>query len=147
MTALRRRIKAARPAGRSGVTAWCRRQARFLLAWGAITVVAFNSAALLVIPVSPQLLAASADGRGRMVVCTAAGLISVHVNADGQPSDEPTNAGVCANCLPLLAATVSAPAANVLAVLAPTPLAPFREELVRHVASVHRPTARAPPVA
>lgn len=146
MTAPRRRIKAAGLAGKYGAAAWGWRRVKALFAWSAIAIVAFNSLALLVLPVAPQFPMALPDAvNGRIVICTAAGLVTI--NTDGQPaSDETSHAGVCANCLPLLAATVSAPAAGILAVLVPTPPAPCREENAPHVVAFHRPSARAPPV-
>lgn len=84
---------------------------RRIASWLGLLVLAFNVLGASAMPArgesSPLALAL---GEGRMVVCTATGMVVL--NADGTPAESgiPAHDSLCAYCLPLMHGAAAAPA-------------------------------------
>ncbi len=122
-----------------------RRVLRFppLASWAAVAIVLFNTVATLLLPAHPAG-AASLDGLdGRIVICTAGGLVVL--NADGTPATD--HAEACVNCLPLLDKGQSAAWGPAEPALTLGRVEPVFVVVERHFdrQAVWRPVARAPP--
>ena len=146
MTAAPPRTKARPTTSRAVATvAWRRRLAR-LVAWASVAIVAFNTVAMLMVPIGAPPQAAGVAGLGgRILVCTAAGL--VEWNADGSPvsGEAASHSDVCVNCLPLMSAAICVPDGGIVRAPRPASLQPWRQQQAPVAWPVLRPAARSPP--
>lgn len=119
---------------------------RRLASWLGLLLLAFNVLAAAALPARAESALAQSLMDGRIVVCTAAGLLVL--DQDGRALPASDHAQFCVFCLPLLHGGVDVPATPVLAdrpTFAPAALLPAGENRPWHPAAHGRVRSRAPP--
>lgn len=120
----------------------CRR-----VAWLSMVLVLLNTLATFVLPLTPpSRLAPSEPTFGRVLICTAGGLVEWGGEVTPTTKGGVEHVDVCVSCLPLLGAVLFTPSYLVWAALQPAPPATtYGTESRRFYDIDHRPGARGPP--